>query len=192
MNQDKMALLVLDVQNGIIGNLGDKATGYIKRVQTAVDAAHAANLPVFFIVVRFRKGYPEVNPNNKMFAAIREHNQQSSMDETSPSTQPVITPGENDLVIAKKRVSAFAGSDLEMILRAQGINHLVLCGVATGRVVLHTLCQATDNDYTVTVLADGCADHDDEIHRFLLEKVFPREAEVVTIEQWAQSLTSHS
>jgi nicotinamidase-related amidase len=45
-------------------------------------------------------------------------------------------------------------------------------GDATSCVVLLTR-QASDLDFTLTVLADGCADTDEEVHRVLTEKVFP-------------------
>jgi nicotinamidase-related amidase len=92
------------------------------------------------------------------------------------------------VTVHKLRVSAFAGSGLEVVLRAQGIEHLVLAGIATSGVVLSTLRQAADLDYRLTVLSDGCLDGDPEVHRVLLEKVFPRQAEVTAIADWAASL----
>jgi nicotinamidase-related amidase len=74
------------------------------------------------------------------------------------------------------------------VLRAQGVQHLVLAGIATSGVVLSTLRQAADLDYRLTVLSDGCLDGDPEVHRVLLEKVFPRQAGVTTIADWAASL----
>ena len=186
MNDQKRALLVMDVQQGIINNLGDRATEYLQHVSKAVDTARQSGIPVIFIVVRFRKGYPELSPNNKMFGALRERSW--DMDETSDLTKPMITPQEDELVIAKKRVSAFAGSDLEMILNAQGITELILCGVSTSGVVLSTLRYAADKDYRLSVLSDCSSDQDEEVHRVLTEKVFPRQAEVLTIEQWTQKL----
>jgi nicotinamidase-related amidase len=92
------------------------------------------------------------------------------------------------VAVTKRRVSAFTGSDLDVLLRARGTTHLVLAGIATSGVVLSTLRQAADLDYQLTVLADGCLDADPEVHRVLLAKVFPRQAEVTTIEEWAGSL----
>jgi nicotinamidase-related amidase len=92
------------------------------------------------------------------------------------------------VVVTKRRVSAFAGSDLDVVLRAQSIGHLVLAGIATSGVVLSTLRQAADLDYQLTVLADGCLDADPEVHRVLLEKVFPRQAEVTSIAGWTAGL----
>ena len=91
-------------------------------------------------------------------------------------------------MVVKKRVSAFAGSDLDVVLRSLGVTHLVLCGIATSGVVLSTLRQAADLDFALTVLRDGCADRDPEVHRVLLEKVFPRQADVVTTDEWLRGL----
>jgi nicotinamidase-related amidase len=184
----KTALLVMDVQNGIVKGLGEQAEAYLSKVKQAVTAARQAGLPVYFIVVRFREGYPEMNPRNKMFARTAKDNADLSMTEASDLTQPAITPESGELVIAKKRVSAFAGSDLEMILQAQGITHLVLCGIATSGVVLSTLRQAADKDYELIVLKDASADRDLEVHRVLTEKVFPGQATVTDVAHWALTL----
>jgi nicotinamidase-related amidase len=88
------------------------------------------------------------------------------------------------VVVVKKRVSAFAGSDLDVVLRSLDASSLVLAGIATSGVVLSTLRQAADLDFGLTVLADACADQDPEVHRVLLEKVFPRQATVLTTDDW--------
>jgi len=86
--------------------------------------------------------------------------------------------------VTKRRVSAFAGSDLDVVLRSLEVDHLVLAGISTSGVVLSTVRQAADLDYRLTVLADGCADPDPEVHRVLLDKVFPRQATVVDTRAW--------
>jgi nicotinamidase-related amidase len=48
--------------------------------------------------------------------------------------------------------------------------------------------RAVAEAYRLTVLSDLCADPDPEVHRLLLEKVFVRQAEVITSEQWLASL----
>lgn len=84
----------------------------------------------------------------------------------------------------KKRISAFAGSDLLEVLRARDVNHLVLAGIATGGVVLSTVRQAADLDFQLTVVSDLCLDLDEEVHRVLVEKVFPRHGDVVLSDDW--------
>jgi nicotinamidase-related amidase len=55
-------------------------------------------------------------------------------------------------------------------------------------VVLSPLRQGADLDYRLTVLPDGCLDADPEVHRVLLGKVFPRQAEITSVAEWAASL----
>jgi nicotinamidase-related amidase len=75
-----------------------------------------------------------------------------------------------------------------VLLRGLEVRDLVLAGIATSGVVLSTLRQAADLDFGLTVLSDACADGDPEVHRVLLEKVFPRQADVVTTPEWTASL----
>jgi nicotinamidase-related amidase len=70
------------------------------------------------------------------------------------------------------------------VLRSLGVDQLVLAGIATSGVVLSTLRQAADMDFGLTVLRDGCADPDEEVHRVLLDKVLARQATVVTVDEW--------
>jgi nicotinamidase-related amidase len=41
--------------------------------------------------------------------------------------------------------------------------------------------EAFDKDYRLTVLSDACLDADEDIHRFLMEKIFPKQAEALTV-----------
>ena len=181
------ALLVMDMQVGIVkrfAQTGDLLT----LTSTAINAARAASIPVIYVVVAFRPGYPEISPRNKSFSVIKQQQSSSSAPMMTPEIHPAIAPLPTDIVVTKRRVSAFSGSDLEVVLRAQGISHLVLCGIATSGVVLSTLREAADKDYQLTVLADCCVDGDEEVHRVLLSKVFPRQAEIVQASEWIAKL----
>ncbi|HEU5332638.1 MAG TPA: isochorismatase family cysteine hydrolase [Actinocrinis sp.] len=180
------ALLVMDVQQIIVDRFD--AAAYLPRVREAIDAARGAGMPVVYVMVGFRDGYPEVSPRNKSFGALKERGGFAHSDDAA-RIHPDVAPEPDDVVVTKKRVSAFAGSDLDMVLRAGDIRDLVLTGIATSGVVLSTLRQAADLDFGLTVLADGCLDGDPEVHRVLTEKVFPRQADVVTVEQWVKALT---
>lgn len=181
---ERPALLVMDMQRNIVSRLGDDAL--LSRVASAADAARAAGIPVIYVAVRFRQGYPEVSERNKMFGGIGQRG--GGADASATEIHPAVAPQPGDLVVEKRRVSAFAGSDLDVLLRAKGIDTLILCGIATSGVVLSTLRYAADLDFRLRVLADGCADGDPEVHRVLLEKVFPRQADVLSIDEWRASL----
>jgi nicotinamidase-related amidase len=182
------ALLVMDVQQGIVDRFaGDE--GYLPRLAGAVEAARTAGIRVIYVIVGFRAGYPEVSERNKSFAAIAGTGRFADGD-PGAVIHPAVAPVSGDLIVTKRRVSAFTGSDLEVVLRAGGIDHLVLTGIATSGVVLSTLRQAADLDYRLTVLADGCLDADPEVHRVLTGKVFARQADVVGVAEWTASLAT--
>ncbi len=180
------ALLLMDLQQAIVDRFTED-TGYLVRLGEAADAARAAGLPVVHVTVGFRAGHPEVDPRNPVFGAMTGGARFTPGD-PGAAIHPLVAPRDGEVVVAKKRVSAFAGSDLEMVLRASGVRHLVLAGVATSGVVLSTVRQAADLDFTLTVLRDGCLDADPEVHRVLTEKVFPRQAEVAGTREWIEAL----
>ena len=182
------ALLVMDVQQGIVDRFGGDE-GYLPRLAAAVRAARAAGVRVIYVTVAFRTGYPEVSERNKSFATIAGSGRFTDGDPGS-AIPAAVAPASGDVIVTKRRVSAFTGSDLEVVLRAGGIDHLVLAGIATSGVVLSTLRQAADLDYRLTVLADGCLDADPEVHRVLTGKVFPRQADVADIADWTASLAT--
>lgn len=177
------ALLVMDVQEGIADRFAQSEV--LERAADAVAAARGHGVPVLFVRVAFRDGHPEVSPSNRSFTALRER---GGMLEADARIHPAVAPQDGEPIVTKRRVSAFAGSDLDVLLRARGARSLVLCGIATSGVVLSTLRAAADLDFQLTVLRDACADGDEEVHRVLLDKVFPRQADVVTVADWVSSL----
>jgi nicotinamidase-related amidase len=173
---------VMDVQRGIVERFaGDPE--YLLRLRGAIEVAHRVGMPVIYVVVRFRDGHPEVSSRNKSFSAITRGGGFVDTD-SATGIHPEIAPRNGDIVVTKRRVSAFAGSDLEVVLRSGEIDTLVLAGIATSGVVLSTVRQAADLDYRLVVLGDGCLDADPEVHRVLTEKVFPRQADVMTVDTW--------
>jgi len=183
-NTQNTALLVMDMQTAILGML-PTATEFVENVKKAIAKARANAIPVIYVVVGFRAGAPETSPNNKSFAGAKERFGMMS-PEAFMALAPAIAPEEGEIIIVKRRVSAFTGSDLEVVLRAQGIQHIILTGIATSGVVLSTTREAADKDYRITILADCCADGDEEVHRVLTTKVFPRQADVIGIDEWSQ------
>ena len=89
----------------------------------------------------------------------------------------------------KSRVSAFTGTDLQVLLRAKDVRTLVLFGIATSGVVLSTLMEAADRDYRLIVVKDCCADLDADLHDTLVNKFFPRQATVVSADDVIGTIT---
>ncbi len=185
---DTTVLLVMDVQRGVVQRFTGEP-GYLQRLRQAVTAARGAGVPVVYVTVGFRPGYPEVSPRNRAFSGVASSGRFTEGDPAA-AIDPAVAPEPGDLVVTKRRVSAFTGSDLEVLLRSLDAGTLVLAGIATSGVVLSTLRQAADLDYRLVVLADGCLDADPEVHRVLTAKVFPRQADVLTVAEWAEQLAA--
>jgi nicotinamidase-related amidase len=128
------ALLVMDIQAGTIARVEDSKT-LLTNIGQAVAAARSAQIPVIYVVVGFRKGIPEIGSvtTNKSFSAIKEAGFPGI--EEPIQVDPAVAPQSGEMVVTKRRVSAFAGSDLEVILRGLKIEHLVLMGISTSGVV---------------------------------------------------------
>jgi len=182
VSNNQTALLVMDMQTVMLTMLPDSAT-VISKVAQAIDHAREQEIPVIYVVVGFRQGAPEISPNNKGFMAGKQLFANIHFQEFI-SLHPDLAPADNECVVVKRRVSAFAGSDLEVLLRSLNIQHIVLTGIATSGVVLSTLREAADKDYRITVLRDGCADREEDVHQFLNTKIFPRQAEVLSVAEW--------
>lgn len=186
MPGSRSVLLVMDFQHGIVERIGDSSV--VGAARRAVKAARASEIPVVFVRVAFRPGYPEAAASNRAFAALAKSGDAMTQDHPATQVHDALEPRPDEPVVVKRRVSAFSGSDLDVLLRAAGADTLVLAGISTSGVVLSTLRQAADLDYRLTVLSDACADPDPEVHRVLTEKVFPRQALVTVTDEWIQTL----
>ncbi|MEU2564449.1 cysteine hydrolase [Streptomyces longispororuber] len=184
------ALLVMDVQQAVVDLVDDGSSGYLPRLRRAIDGARAAGMPVIYVVIALRPGFPEVGTRNRALAAIARD---GLYVEGAPGTaiHPEVAPRPGDVVVTKRRASAFSGSDLDVVLRARGIDSLVLAGIATSAVVLSTVCQANDLDFGLTVLSDACLDPDPDVHRVLVERLFPQWADVTAVDDWVEAIAPH-
>ena len=138
IDRGRTAVLIMDYQNEIVSNFAAQQPGLLARAATVLAAAREAGLPVIYVVVRFRPGYPEVSPRNKLFGGIREAGRLQEGAEGA-EIHPQVAPQAGDVVVTKRRVGAFATTDLETILRARDVSTLLLFGIATSGVVLSTV-----------------------------------------------------
>ena len=190
MLKDRTALIIMDYQNGIVAMLPEEQQEKLLHTTSGLlDSVRQAGLPVIHVVVSFREGYPEISPRNKTFSTIKEA-KQFVEGKTGTEIHPRVAPKAGEAVVTKRRVGAFANTDLETILKAKGIEALVLLGISTSGCVLSTVRWAADEDYGLFVVSDGCGDPDQEVHQVLMEKVFPKQATVATAQELLDALTA--
>jgi len=179
-------LLSMDCQNGIV-SIYTKADrdAFLARAASVLTHARSTGMKVIHVQVGFRPGLPEVSSRNLLFGSIKSSEQHQKLFQGALGEIPAsIAPKEGEIVITKHRVSAFAGTDLEMILRANEIDTLVLFGIATSGVVLATLVDASDADFRLAVIKDCCADLDPALHDCLITRFFPSRAAVLSSQEF--------
>ena len=184
INPRRTAVLIMDYQYKQLG--GQPAASrevLLKKAAGVLSTARAKKIAVMYIEVRDRKGPPAFRPwdTARRQASGREDLGQRPHDfEIHPAVRP--QPGE--AVFTKRRIGPFSTTELNEELVRRKIETLVLMGISTGGVVLSTVRWAADVDYELIVIGNCCADMDPEVHRVLVEKVIPRQAAVISSEDF--------
>lgn len=184
------AVVAMDCPSGLVRvYAAGEPDAFAQRAAGILRAARTARKPVVHVQIGFRPGLPEVSARNRLLAAIKTSpKHQQLFAGAAGAIHPALGAEPSDIVVLKHRVSAFTGTDLELIVRAQDIDTLVLFGIATSGVVLSTVLDASDRDLQIVVIADCCADLDAELHRVLITSLFPKRGVVVSAQEFVHAL----
>jgi nicotinamidase-related amidase len=172
----------MDFQRMVVDSYAVDSEALLGRVKRLAVTARNCGAMVIHVMVGFQPGYPEVSGRNPVFSSLKAARLLATGDPTA-EIHPELAPQPGDVVVTKQRVSAFTATNLDVILRSNNIEMLLLTGILTQGVVLSTLRHASDMDYRAVVVADGCSDKDPEVQRVLMEKIFPFQARVATVEE---------
>jgi nicotinamidase-related amidase len=177
------ALLVMDYQQGIVAMI-EECDALLDRASDAIARVRGRGGHVGYVRVAFTDDdLAVIPPTSGMGARVASNSEALHADSPNTAIHERVAPRDGDILVRKTRVGAFSTTDLEQQLHDRGIDTLILSGISTSGVVLSTLRDAFDRDYRLFVLADATADRDIEVHACLMEKVFPRQAEVITTDQ---------
>jgi nicotinamidase-related amidase len=111
---------------------------------------------------------------------IRPHFHKGSRD---AEIAPELAPAAGDVVVLKQRWSSFFQTNLELQLRARGIDTIVIAGGSTDVGIASTVFAARDLDYGIVVVKDACYSTRGNNNEFFMTRVFPRMARVMTVDQ---------
>jgi nicotinamidase-related amidase len=176
------ALLVIDLQEDFLSNTGYFArSGYdptplraiLPTVNRLMKHARAAGIQVIHTRQGYRGDLADMTPYEKW------RRQRAGLDGTdvllrsSPGFQLVsdLDVSPEDIIVDKTCNSAFTYTDLEHILRARGITHLLFSGCTTDVCVHTTLREACDRNFQCLTIADACASGDAYAHAAALHMV---------------------
>ncbi len=183
LDKTKTALLIADFYAEVMGSLSHAVDRrVVEMTQALQQAARTADILLCYCATVFRPGYVEISDRNKTFSQ-RKQSGQSPVADPMQLIHPSVRPIEGEVVVGKHRVNALYGTGLDLVLRANDVETLIILGYATSGVVLSTTRYAADLDYRLVVVEDCCADQDPEVHDFLTGRIFPRQADVVGSEE---------
>lgn len=187
-NPKSTALLVMDYQPSILGSLKEP-DHLLARVGECISAVRAAGGTVAYVRVGFTDAdYAAFPSYSAMGARAKAAGENMRADSPKTAVHASIAPQPGDIVVRKNRVGAFSTTDLHRQLKGLGVDTVVLAGIHTSGVTLTTVREAHDLDYRVFVLADACGDPDPDVHEFLTQKIFPKQATVISVAQFGQQL----
>lgn len=172
----KTAIIALDYivdimhPNGKIARSAQHASArsIVQKANQALDFARSKNWPVIMIKVGFTPDYRDQPKYSPMFGRIHEF---GALNLEGPGTQfhPDLHVKSTDFIVLKPRVSAFYGTSLDAILRANSVEQVVLAGVSSTWAVQSTARDAHDRDYNVVVIEDACAAASEDEHQSSME-----------------------
>jgi|SRR3990172_2883439 len=181
----KVVFLIVDMQNEFTHEKGKRSETYhlgakeiVGNIRELASRARQMRIPVIYTRMAFRASYVDAHPGSP------SRNVGALLDGTwGTEIIEELQPGPEDIVIVKRRSSAFFGTELESILRALGTRRLVVTGVATNWAVESTVRDAHSHDYEVIVASDGTASLNKEMHEFSLKVMGMIFAKVMTTKE---------
>jgi nicotinamidase-related amidase len=169
----KTALLVVDLQKGIVG------------LPTAHPMADVMANTVKLLGAFRRRGPPVVliNVAGGAPGRVEQSRARGEMPAGWTDLVPELDRQPSDHVVTKRTWGAFTNTDLEQRLRQAGVTQVVIAGVATGAGVESTARHAHELGFNVALAVDAMTDLSAEAHDHSVERIFPRLGETGTTKQ---------
>ena len=196
----RTALVIVDLQN-----YGVHPEGYwmfqmpegvarnapsLARTIDALEAARAARVAIVHVGNAWRDGHPDINPHAPWMRDAKMAGR-STEDTWGVEFYEPVAPHEGEFIVHKRAVSAFAGTELDRLLRVRDISTIALAGSITNFAVEGTAREASDRGYRVIILEDCCESVSDEWQAFSMTQILPMIAEVATAADFSAALSRH-
>jgi maleamate amidohydrolase len=183
---EKPAVVVVDMTYGFVDSrfrLGCSETGYpaVQATATLLGAARRLGIPVFYT-----RGFDDTDPAGK------------GMWKGGETKQPIenriaeeIQPEAGEVVLQKRRPSAFFGTNLVDLLIYSHIDTLIVAGMSTSGCVRATVVDAFSYNYKVVVPEECVADRSSVSHRVSLLDMHMKYGDVLPLDVLINSLSTH-
>ena len=187
LNPEKTALVVIDLQNGVVKN--GKHSPYTGK-QVVENASRLAEVfdekGAFVVLVRV-----STHDGKDIFRPKTDLNMPPvQFDEGWDKHVPELAHHTGAYIINKRQMGAFFGTDLDLQLRRRGIDTIVLCGISTAFGVDTTAREANQYGYHQIFVEDAMTAATEEQHIYVCKNIFPRMGKIRSTEQVLSSLQS--
>jgi len=192
-------LVLLDYQNynvhpdgywaQAIPGSAERAAPAVARAAEVLAAVRRAGITVIHIQNAWRDGHPDVNPYTPWQADAKAAGR-STEGTWGIEFVEALAPLADELVVRKRGVSGFAGTELDRLLHVHDISTLVIAGIVTNFAAEGTARDASDRGYRAILLADCCESVTDEMHQFAITQILPAIGEVVTAADFTESIAA--
>jgi gluconolactonase len=178
LDPQRCALIIQDLQNDVISAGGAFASSgapehaaqqnVVANVRRLAAACRAHGVPVIHVWFIVEPGAPGLTLNAPLFRGVQES---SALVRGTWGASPVqgLAPLPGDHVVEKMRMSAWEGSRLETILRAEGRDTIIETGAWTNMSIEHTARTGADKGYVMIVPEDGCSTMNADWHRAAID-----------------------
>jgi len=161
------ALLIIDMEYGFFDKSSplyvENSHEIVPNIKKILNLFRKKKLPVIFIKREHRKSGVDIDKTRiKIF---KENRGIISENDRSSEIIKELQPKNNEIIIIKKRWSAFFGTELDLILRRLNIKNLIITGVQTPNCIRATVFDALSYDYDVVVISDGTASNTTKIQK---------------------------
>jgi nicotinamidase-related amidase len=182
LNPNKTALVLIDLQNGIVGRDTRPYTAgeVVERSRALAEAFRAKGAPVIYVRVLM----------SDFLSPLSDEAVNLPKDIPAAASEIAICAGmqSGDLLITKRHWGAFALTPLEEELRSGGVETIVLAGIATNIGVESTLRQGTGLGFHFITVEDACTTFSREMQDFAFKTIFPRLSHVRTTQQVLEAI----
>lgn len=198
LNAETTALLFFDLLNGHVKKDDpDTKARYepvIKNAVALMEKARSLDMTIAYAAANHRSDNRTTaqtirDTDNKM-NRIKPGNEERLIHGGSWEAQVIdeIAPRAEDFRVPKYRWSAFHQTCLELVLRVNRIDTIVISGGSTDVGVASTAFSARDMDYNIVFASDACTSHQMKSHEYLMGNIFPRMGRVRSTAQIIEML----
>jgi nicotinamidase-related amidase len=184
LTEAKTALVVIDLQRGIVGRdvVPHRAADVVANAARLVQAFRSAQLPIVFVRVSTT---PETALKPLVDSAPAMPPMQAGWDELVPE----LGVGPGDIVVTKQNWGAFYGTDLDLHLRRRAVTRIAICGISTNIGVESTARDAYERNYKLLFVEDAMAAMSVQEHEHSCTVLFPRIGIIRSTDQLARALS---